>query len=70
VRLQLRDHGGRKFDAVHTDPPPTEWQRDATRTDAELERVAVTCQMGEELHSRVERRRIEQLGPQGLVPLR
>lgn len=57
--LQLGDHGGRELDPVHGNSPPAERQRDASRTDAELEGRAASCQVGEEVDGRVDHRRIE-----------
>jgi hypothetical protein len=44
-------------------------QRDAARANPELQSRTRACQVGEELHGRVDHRRVEQLGPERLVPL-
>ena len=59
LRSQLRDHLRRQVDAVHVDAVQAEGQRDAARADAELERGAGSCQIGEEAHRRFEDSRIE-----------
>jgi len=54
---------------MHADAPSTERQRDATRPDTQLKSRPGAGQVGEEVDSRVQHRRIEQFGPQGLVSL-
>src|SRR5436190_20846967 len=68
--LQLRNHGRRQLDPVNANTPPAERQRYAPGTHAELERVTRSCQLGEEIHRRVDDRGLEQVRPEVLVLLR
>jgi hypothetical protein len=64
---ELGHHLRRQVDPVHRHPPPAERDRDPPGPDAELERGRVPGQPGQERHHRVDGRRLEQLGPAGLV---
>ena len=52
---------------MYADTSPAEWQRDTTRTDRELEGRALTCQLGEKAHCRIEHCRIEHVGRERVV---
>jgi hypothetical protein len=47
---------------VHGNAAPAERQRDAAGADAELERGARPCQLGEETHGRLDDLRLEHVG--------
>ena len=70
LRPQLRDHGRRQVDPVHANAPPAERQRDTAGADAQLERGAVSRQIGEEAHRRVDDRGLEHVRRGRVVPLR
>jgi len=61
---QLRRHGCGQLDPVHGHAALAEGQREPTGADAELERCARSCQIGEEAHRRVDDRRIGQVRPE------
>lgn len=48
--------------------PPTEWQRDAAGANAEFQGGALTHQIREKAHNRVNDLWLEQFRPVGLVP--
>ena len=55
---------------MHANAPLGEREREASGSDAELERPACPHQFGEEVHGWIDDIRIERFGPEGLVPLR
>jgi hypothetical protein len=70
LRSQLFDHGRRKLDTGYPDASATQWQGEATRADAEFKDGPTPRQIHEEVHCRRNEFRIEEVRPQGLVPLR
>jgi hypothetical protein len=66
---ELGEHVRGQVDPLHPDTAPAERDGDPPGADAELEGGPVPGQAGQEVHHRVDRRRLEQLRPPGLVAL-
>ena len=66
---QPRHHRVGEVDALDRDTPLGERQRDAARADAQLERRAVSGQVGEEFDGRVDDRRVEHVGGRLVVSI-